>query len=257
MATLANWNGHTFVVSPGLVRGFTDFTVKGSCETTVKNSDKQKYEERKYGESPDFGMTVHLNALTGVTDVYGEAMAYVTEATQGACDYFYLGTGKLIPAKAILKSAEVSEVVFMPAQGDRWVSCDVKLTFRQGSKSDGSGGGSGSGGSKKASVKTSGLTKPDVEIPKSKEAASKLKEKQKAISKGLNYCNNLITSAQAGSSAKTEKTGTSIWSGLLNKATTTASNSAAKTGATTGRNCEVTTKKITRVTNISVAANVR
>ena len=109
MAVMANWNGHTFEISPNLIRGYTDMTIKGSCETTTKNSEKQKYVEHKYGEIPEIKMTVGLNAMTGVTDVFGEAMQFVKEATEGACNYFYIGTSKLIPAKMMLTEAEGNE----------------------------------------------------------------------------------------------------------------------------------------------------
>lgn len=250
MATIANWNGHTFVVSPSLIRGFTDMTIKGACETTDKNSDKQKYVERKYGEIPEISMTVGLNAQTGVTDVFQEAMEFVQEATAGATSYFYMGSSKLIPAKMMLTQAEVVQIVHMPGEGNKWISCDVKLTFKQGGKNDSGsgksgGGSSGSGslkssgsGSKKASVKTNTLT--DV-VTNVVDAAKDL------ANRGLNFVKSLISNAKAGSSTKTTGGLTLANSILQNKATTTTSSSSTKKGATTSRNCEITTKKITRV----------
>ena len=149
MAVIAQWNGHTFEVGSQLIRGFTDLQVSGGCETTDKNTYKLKYKEHKYGEVPKISLTVHLNALTGVTNVWDEAMQYIDEATAGATDYFYTGGYKLIPAEMMLTKAQVTEVVMMPGRGDEWISADVQLTFEQGTKSDGSsssGGGGGKGG---------------------------------------------------------------------------------------------------------------
>lgn len=244
MATIANWNGHTFEISPNLIRGFTDFTIKGSCETTTKNSNKQKYEEHKYGESPQIGMTIGLNAMTGVTDVFSEALEFVKEATDGACAYFYMGTKKLIPAKLILVSAEVTEVVHMPGEGCKWISCDVKVSFKQGTKNDGGGSGSGSNGSNKTSVKsTSAIAKTAANGL----LAGALNAAKGLVEKGLNGLKTLLSSGKAASTNKTA--GLQIQQDRVAnaRATTTSSNSAQKTSATTSRNCEITTKKITRV----------
>jgi len=232
MATIASWNGHTFTVSPSLIRGYTGFTMKGSCETTTKNSEKQKYETRKYGESPTFSMTIGLNALTGVTDVFGEAMAWIREATQGACAYFYMGTKKLIPAKAILVSAEISEVVNAPAKGDTWVSCDVKVTFKQGTKTDsgaGGGNGGGGGGSNKVSVKSTGV--------KGGGSTGENKSVGQIAAKIVSAAKRACQLKQVGLAAQKSKIAKAI----------AVANSATKIGATTSRNCEITTAKITRV----------
>lgn len=248
MATIANWNGHTFEISPNLIRGFTDFTIKGSCETTTKNSNKQKYEEHKYGESPQIGMTIGLNAMTGVTDVFSEALEFVKEATDGACAYFYMGTKKLIPAKLILVSAEVAEVVHMPGEGCKWISCDVKVSFKQGTKNDGNssggGSGSGSGGSNKTSVKS---TSAVAKTAANGLVAGALNAVKGLVEKGLNGLKTLVSNAKSASTSKTTGGLTLANSILQNKATTTTSSSSAKKGATTSRNCEITTKKITRV----------
>lgn len=247
MATIANWNGHTFEISPNLIRGFTDFTIKGSCETTTKNSNKQKYEEHKYGESPQIGMTIGLNAMTGVTDVFSEALEFVQEATDGACAYFYMGEKKLIPAKLILVSAEVTEVVHMPGEGCKWISCDVKVSFKQGTKDDGksgSGSGDGSNGSKKTSVKT---TSAVAKTAANGLVAGALSAVKGLVEKGINGLKSLISNAKSASTGKTTGGLTLANSILQNKATATTSSSSTKKGATTSRNCEITTKKITRV----------
>lgn len=52
MAEIASWNGHSFTVSPKLIRGFTGLTIKGSSETEDKTSDGQKYVSRKTAIPP-------------------------------------------------------------------------------------------------------------------------------------------------------------------------------------------------------------
>lgn len=237
MATIANWNGHTFVVSPGLIRGFTGLTVEGACETTTKNRDKQKYEERKYGEAPKIGMTIGLSALTGVTDVFGEAMTWVSEAQKGATAYFYMGSRKLIPAKVILVSAKVSEVE-MTGNGSQWISCNVDVAFRQGAKNDGSGNGVGSGGgggSQKASVKTTGLKQSAV----SAAAAA-------AVVSGLAAVKGVEVAAKAASSGSRKPAGLAYQSSLVAKARALSlASTALKKAATKGRTEITTSKKIT------------
>ena len=131
MAQIGSWNGHTFEVSANFIRGFTDLTVKGSCETKDKKQSKQKFVKRKNSQPAEIGLTVSLNALTGVTDVRGEAIAFVKEAAAGKKAYFYIGTAKLVTAKVMLVDASVDNVQF---SGPNWVSCDVKLTLKQAGK---------------------------------------------------------------------------------------------------------------------------
>lgn len=240
MATIANWNGHTFEVSPTLIRGFTELRIEGGCETTTKNSSKQKYEERKYGESPTISMKVHLNAQLGVTDVYAEAMELLKEATEGACDYFYLGSSKLVPAKLILTRASIAEIVHLPMSGNTWISCDVQLTFKQGTKNDGSSGsGSGSSGggskSKKASVKKSTASPTPVAGPTTQKGLGALlygkNEKYTAM---INKSKAAIQNGK-NASASTSSGGLAHQAQRLGVATKTSSSSSTKTSATTGR----------------------
>ena len=131
MAQIASWNGHTFEVSSQLIRSIRDLMLKGSCEAEDKTSGGQQYSKRKNGKAAELSFTVELSALLGVTDVRGEALGYVNEANDGASEYFYLGTQKLVAAKMMLTSAEVTEYVCMPGNADEWISCNVKLTFKQ------------------------------------------------------------------------------------------------------------------------------
>lgn len=150
MATMANWNGHTFEVGADLIRSFEDLTIKGSCETEDKKKNKQGFVKRKNGQAKEITFNLPLSALLGVTNVRREALVYVKEAYNGATGYFYIGTKKLIKAKVMLTSAEISEVVTMPGRGEKWISCVVKMTFKQSSNDKGS---TSTGSKKKKSVK--------------------------------------------------------------------------------------------------------
>ena len=262
MATIANWNGHTFEVSPNLIRGFTELTIKGSCETTTKNANKQKYVKRKYGEVPEISMVVGLNALTGVTDVMSEAMAFISEATAGKTAYFYMGTKKLIAAKVMLVSAEVVEIVNLPGSGETWISCNVKLTFKQGAKSGKSSSSSGSSGrssgrSNKASVRqtsttsTGGKSTEENKYKNNQEQSADIHQYNSTIE----WVKATQVNAQAKAASKETKQNTTTtkattttggWSEKLARNTTTTSNSATRTSATTGRRYQGGTNAYTK-----------
>lgn len=167
MAEIGSWNGHSFTVSPTLIRGFTGLTIKGSSETEDKTSNSQKYVSRKNSKPSEITLTVELNAMTGC-DVKNEALKFVDEARCGANNYFYLSGKKLISCKLMLTEASISETVIAP--NCTWVSCKVKLTMKQCAKYDGTASSSSSGNSsssssssskstssKKTSKKTSGI----------------------------------------------------------------------------------------------------
>lgn len=163
MAEIASWNGHSFTVSPKLIRGFTGLTIKGSSETEDKTSDGQKYVSRKNSNPSEITLTAELNALTGC-DVKNEALKFVDEARSGAKNYFYMGGKKLITCQLMLTEASVSETTIAP--NGTWISCKVKLTMKQCAKYDGtgssssssSGSSSSSSGSKKTSTKKTSTT---------------------------------------------------------------------------------------------------
>ena len=137
MAEIGKWNRHTFIVSPTLIRSFNGLTLKGSSETGEKTSGSQKYVTRKSGAPLEVSLTVQLNAATGC-DVRNEAKQFVADARSGAKDYFYIGGTKLLACKLMLTEASVTETEIAP--GGKWVSCSVKLTMKQASKSSGSSG---------------------------------------------------------------------------------------------------------------------
>lgn len=158
MAEIASWNGHSFTVSPKLIRGFTGLTIKGSSETEDKTSDGQKYVSRKNSNPSEITLTAELNALTGC-DVKNEALKFVDEARSGAKNYFYMGGKKLITCQLMLTEASVSETTIAP--NGTWISCKVKLTMKQCAKYDGSSSSSSSSsssGSKKTSTKKTSTT---------------------------------------------------------------------------------------------------
>lgn len=133
MAEIALWNKHSFVVSPSVIRGISDLTIKAGSATNDKTSSSQVYVTRKNGNAYELSMTVRLSELTGC-DVRNEAMTLLEEARTGKSDYFYIAGVKIVTCKLMLTSASVEEVE-MNASGT-WISCKVKLTFKQSSKMD-------------------------------------------------------------------------------------------------------------------------
>lgn len=156
---MGRWGLYTFEVTPGVIRSFSDLSIKGSSETEEKESGGEKYVARKSGKPSEVSLTVQLNAMLGC-DVRAEAMCLVEEATIGRTAYFYVGSSKLFVTQMMLTEASVSKVVMIP--DGTWLSADVKLTLRQCEKrvadvpqqSYDDGGGAGSSGSKKATTKT-------------------------------------------------------------------------------------------------------
>lgn len=155
MPEIGKWNGHTFVVSPTLIRSFGDLTFKGSSQTEEKTSSSQKYVARKNSGPMEVSLTVQLSALVGC-DPRTEAMAFVKEAADGAQGYFYIAGKKLMPCQLMLTEATVTDIEMTP-QG-AWVSCNVKLGMKQAGKWDGVTENATAKGSKKQSVKQNVLT---------------------------------------------------------------------------------------------------
>lgn len=154
MAEVGRWNGHTFTVSPDLIRGFTGLTIKGSSETEDKTSDKQKYVSRKNSKPAEVTIKVTLNQMLGC-DVREEAIAFVRDAMEGQSDYFYIGSKKLIECKLMLVDAQVKDI-FIPS-GDNWLKADVQLTMKQCDKYGGiSSEGDGKKKKRKKKKKKSG-----------------------------------------------------------------------------------------------------
>ena len=275
MSQIGSWNGHTFEVSDRLIRGFTELQIQGGCETTEKNTNEQKYIERKYGNAQTISLVVGLNALAGVTDVYAEAMQFISEAVAGETAYFYLGSRKLLPCQLMLTQASVVEIVTMPGRGDVWISANVRLSFQQGSDNDGgsggssgsSGGGSGGTGSTaetSSASASSGITTSEIATFAVSTAlsiatgnvAAAVPAVTIAAKSAMNYVKNLSEKAKS-TSAKAKDASPALGSGAnvparrltggksdtsfaamsaeANKITKAQSNSGEKTNATTGR----------------------
>lgn len=189
MAEMGSWNGHTFIVSPALVRSFTDLSIKGSSTTEDKTSNKQKYVARKAGDPYEVSMTVGLDARFGC-DVSAEALALAKEAREGASNYLYICGRQLFDCKMMLTEASASDIEFTPAA--KWLRCSVKLSFKQASKDDSDSGSSGSSGSskggsskgggssKKASVKTQSTVNKDFWTAAREKAEAELAQKSAA-----------------------------------------------------------------------------
>ena len=162
---MGRWNGHKFIVSPTLIRSFSDLQIKGSCELKDKKNSKQGYVSRKGGNATEVTLTIILSAFTGC-DVRKEAMAFVKEARAGKRDYFYVGGKKLISSRLMLTAATVKNVEI--SHSKTWVNAKVALTMQQCGKNDNtdsssdssgsSSSGGGSGGSAKESVNSSSPT---------------------------------------------------------------------------------------------------
>jgi len=148
MAEIGRWNGHTFEVSPTMILGFTGLTVKGSCETKDKTKSKQKYVTRKNGKPSEVNLTIVLHVNLGC-DVRTEAMKFISDATAGAKDYFYVGNSKLLACKLMLVDASIKEATI--GDGNNWIHAQVSLTMKQCDK----GGTSSSSSKKKTSKKKS------------------------------------------------------------------------------------------------------
>lgn len=152
-----SWNGHKFIVSPRLIRGFTGLSIKGASETDVKTASSQQYIKRKAGKPMEVTLTVGLNAALGC-NVRVEALKFITDARSGASNYLYIGNKKLVTCQLMLTAASVDEVEIAP--NNKWHSAKVNLTMTQASKNDGStGGGTGSssgGSSSSGGVSSSG-----------------------------------------------------------------------------------------------------
>lgn len=148
MAEIGRWNGHKFELSPSIIRGFTGLTVKGSCETKDKTKSKQKYATRKNGKPSEVSLTVVLNAGLGC-DVRTDALKFISDATAGSKDYFYVGNKKLLACKLMLVDASIKEASV--GDGNTWIHAEVSLTMKQCDK--GGSSSSSSSSSKKKSVK--------------------------------------------------------------------------------------------------------
>ncbi len=152
MAEIGRWNGHKFEISPSVIRGFTGLTVKGSCETKDKKKSKQQYVTRENGKPSEISLTVVLNAGLGC-DVRTDSMQFISDATSGAKDYFYVGNSKLLTCKLMLVDASIKEL--QVGDGNTWLHAEIALTMKQCDKGDSTSGSSKKSSKKKSAKKSS------------------------------------------------------------------------------------------------------
>lgn len=220
MAEIASWNGHSFTISPTLIRGFSGLTIKGGSETKDKTKSKQKYVSRKNSIPSEVTMTAELNAFTGC-DVQNEALKFVEEARAGASNYFYMGGKKLVACKLMLTEASISEVQIAP--GGAWTACNVSLTMKQCAKydSESSSTSSKKSSSKKTSTKKKSTTTTKkatttkktttTTTAKPERTAANSKAKSAAIAKEAKQKVGIIAASTAAAkkqSSSTKKTST-------------------------------------------------
>ena len=236
MAEIASWNGHSFTVSPKLIRGFTGLTIKGSSETEDKTSDGQKYVSRKNSNPSEITLTAELNALTGC-DVKNEALKFVDEARSGAKNYFYMGGKKLITCQLMLTEASVSETTIAP--NGTWISCKVKLTMKQCAKYDGSSSSSSSSSSSGSSGSSSGSKKTSTK----KTSTTTTKKTTTAA----------VVGAVAGAVAAVAKTATTVVKAVSAASKTASALKTAVAAVNNAKKTSSTTKKTSVVSKVTSA----
>ncbi len=237
MAEIASWNGHSFTVSPKLIRGFTGLTIKGSSETEDKTSDGQKYVSRKNSNPSEITLTAELNALTGC-DVKNEALKFVNEARSGAKNYFYMGGKKLITCQLMLTEASVSETTIAP--NGTWISCKVKLTMKQCAKYDGTGSSSSSSSSSSGSSSSSSGSK-------------KTSTKKTSTTTTKKTTTAAVVGAVAGPVAAVAKTATTVVKAVSTASKTASALKAAVAAVNNAKKTSSTTKKTSVVSKVTSA----
>ena len=237
MAEIASWNGHSFTVSPKLIRGFTGLTIKGSSETEDKTSDGQKYVSRKNSNPSEITLTAELNALTGC-DVKNEALKFVDEARSGAKNYFYMGGKKLITCQLMLTEASVSETTIAP--NGTWISCKVKLTMKQCAKYDGTGSSSSSSSSSSGSSSSSSGSK-------------KTSTKKTSTTTTKKTTTAAVVGAVAGAVAALAKTATTVVKAVSAASKTASALKTAVAAVNNAKKTSSTTKKTSVVSKVTSA----
>ena len=237
MAEIASWNGHSFTVSPKLIRGFSGLTIKGSSETEDKTSDGQKYVSRKNSNPSEITLTAELNALTGC-DVKNEALKFVDEARSGAKNYFYMGGKKLITCQLMLTEASVSETTIAP--NGTWISCKVKLTMKQCAKYDGTGSSSSSSSSSSGSSSSSSSSK-------------KTSTKKTSTTTTKKTTTAAVVGAVAGAVAAVAKTATTVVKAVSAASKTASALKTAVAAVNNAKKTSSTTKKTSVVSKVTSA----
>lgn len=192
--TIVKWGEFAFKLGGTSMMGIEDIEIAASCETEDKETDDEKYAEKKNAKPYEVELKAILDAKLGI-DVKKTAMKMTEAARKGQGGYLYTAGAKLMPCKFMAVSADVSEIE-MNAQG-KWLSCEVELKLTQCSKynektasssSSGSSGGgsssksSSSGSYSKASVKTKTPTTTSLNAPSIISAANAAAQAAKSTS---------------------------------------------------------------------------
>lgn len=198
MPEMGAWNGHSFTVSPQVIRSFADLSISASSETSDKKEGSQGIVAWKNGNAAEVSFSVTLSALTGC-DVRTEALQFIDEARSGAKDYFYVGGQKLLTCQLMLTDAQVSDTVLAPS--GVWVSCKVSLSFKQCTKYDGEKGGSKKGSGKGNGKDNRTWIEKMIDLAQEVEAAKKATVERAAL---IDNVAGAAASAAGGSVKKTE-----------------------------------------------------
>ena len=189
MGMIAEWNGHSFVVSPSLIQSFRDLKITGSVETKkVTTVGSEQAVAVKNNNARNVTLTAILSTAAGCGDVKGEALNFVEEATNGEEAYFYVGGEKLFICMMMLTKASVGTIEISP--GGVWTYAEVEMTLEQSSKLDG----------QKAKATSTAAKKTN---DKEKKTAEKLDIAKKALENAKKSVTSAVTSkADAGCTAK-------------------------------------------------------
>ena len=191
--TIVKWGEFAFKLGGTSMMGIEDIEIAASCETEDKETDGEKYAEKKNAKPYEVELKAILDAKLGI-DVKKTAMKMTEAARKGQGGYLYMAGAKLMPCKFMAVSADISEIE-MNAKG-KWLCCEVKLKLEQCSKynektasssSGSSGGGSSSKSSSsgsyiKASVKTKTPTTTSLNAPSIISAANAAAQAAKSTS---------------------------------------------------------------------------
>ena len=205
MAEMGSWNGHSFIVSPNLIRSFTDLAFKGGCTTKDKTSSNQKYVARKNADPIEITMNVALDARLGC-DVETEATGLIEEANNGASDYLIICGKQMYYCTFMLTEVSLSGIELTPSE--KWLRCEAKLTFKQSSKNaaPSTSSSSSSSSSKKKSSKTTSTkttstkTRSSTSSSASQTVIAKMIDPSQSASGAKSCASSTISTAKKASS---------------------------------------------------------
>lgn len=134
MATIVWWNNFKMMVFHDQIFAVTGLSIKTSVKTEDKTAGSDAYVAVKNKGTIEITLEVTLSEALNVR-VQENVEAMINSATLGQTGYFYTAQGKLFACKFMLTGAEAQKID-MDRQG-RWLSAEMKLTFKQSSKGDG------------------------------------------------------------------------------------------------------------------------